>query len=235
LTKALKREIGHRVSLGCAVTAVHGENNDFTIEYSSLTGPKRILSRRVVCALPAPVAAAVLVGIPEWKRHALRSVPYGRFISTPIAVGPAEERRSLPRLARPRPGQVYNSNHFEFKTPTDFDREGGCFHSYVYDRHARVLWQDPDESIRAGALRAFINAHPQFLDRVGYVGLQRWKYGNPHYYPGRMKQLPALQASCDGIAFCGDYTDFSNMEGAVRSGRKVAESIARDLGLSSRV
>ena len=109
------------------------------------------------------------------------------------------------------------------RTPGDIARDGGCFHAYIHDRHARVLWRDHPDSIRSGALRAFAEKFPELLERVHFVGFRRWKRALPQMRPGRMADLPLLQASCGPVHFCGDYTATPNMEGAARSGEAAAE------------
>ncbi len=190
-----------------------------------MSGMASVAARRIVCALPAPVALNVIDDLPDGKRAALRSIRYGRNIATPISITPADKPAPPMALVPSRPGQTYNSNGFVLKTPGDMARDGGCFHSYVHDVFARPLWDDPPDTVKSGAVRALIERFPDYENRIARVGYARWRYALPHYSPGRMGHQAALEAAVDGIHFCGDYVVTANMDGAVRS----AEMAVRQL------
>jgi protoporphyrinogen oxidase len=105
------------------------------------------------------------------------------------------------------------------------ETDGGCFHSYLYDCYAREVWDDPDASIKTGAVQALLEEFPEYAGRVMDVDIARWRYGLPVYSPGRMKRQAALEASVDGIHFAGDYVFRSNMEGAVQSADAAAARV----------
>jgi protoporphyrinogen/coproporphyrinogen III oxidase len=230
IADAIATALGERIRLGARVLGVSraGEWNTVVFEQQ---GEVRVMqARTVVSAVPSPIAADLFQDLPEWKRALLRSVPYGRFLSTPIKVTSAGQAGQQRRPVPFRPGQSYNDNLFLHRTPGDVDEVGGCFHSYMYDAHARVVWDDDDESVMAGAVNALLLARPDLAGRIDWVGVKRWRYGNPQYFPGRMKALPGLCESVGGIHFGGDYTDFSNTEGALRSGERVAREVLAEHG-----
>lgn len=225
LAKAIAGEIGGRVSLRSRVTRVRAEGGAYVVEIATRDGVRSVGARRLVCALPGPIAAEVFEELPGWKRDALRTVRYGRWISTPILIAPpGGPPRRFPLVAS-RPRVRYNADSFMARTPNDIEREGGCFHSFMADAAARVVWDDPDDSIKSGAVRAFLATLPQFADRIERVELHRWEYGHPQYVRGLMKVFPLLAEPVDGIAFAGDYTWQANMEGAVRSGQRAADQV----------
>jgi oxygen-dependent protoporphyrinogen oxidase len=213
-TKALARAIGGRLSLRSRVVSVRADR-----------GRRSLWARRVVSALPAPVAAAVIDDLPEWKRLALGAVRYGRFLTTNIVVSPKEAPPSHYPLTASRSDVVYSLDAFVFRTPGDFDEKGGCFHSIAGDPTARVVWDDPDHTIKTGALRELFNLHPEYRDRVVRVEVQRWPLGMPLYSVGRMKTYELLAEPVGGIHFCGDYSWASNMEGAALSGERAAAGV----------
>jgi monoamine oxidase len=229
LAKALARAIGGRVSLRSRVTAVRPDGGGHVVEADTRDGRRTIAARRVVCALPGPVAVRVLEDLPGWKSDALRAVRYGRWISTPIVIAPADRPVGPYRMVASRPGVRYNADGFMARTPNDVEGEGGCFHSFMADAAARVVWDDLDDSIRSGAVRAFVAAFPQLADRIQRVDLHRWQHGHPQYVRGLMKHFPLLSEPVDGVFFAGDYTWQANMEGAVRSGRRAAEQVLSSL------
>jgi predicted NAD/FAD-dependent oxidoreductase len=228
IAQAVARAVG-RVSLNTAVRSVRSDGDGYTIEADDVEGRRVIHARRVVCALPAPVALEVIADLPGWKRDALRSVTYGSWISTPIVVGPASEPRRPYPLVASRPGVRYNADTFLSRTPADLDENGGCYHSFMSDSQARQVWLDPDESVKSGAVREFLARLPEYEGRIRSVGIHRWRHGLPQYRVGRMKQYHLLPLPVDGVHFCGDYTIQSNMEGAVASGESVAAEVAASI------
>ena len=205
-----------------AVTAIKGGYHIAAIRRDQVY---ETTARHVVSALPAPVALKVMVDLPPTKQEALAAIRYGRNIATPISIAaPGHSVDPFP-LVPSRPGQTYNANDFVLRTPGDIDADGGCFHSYVYDVFARALWDDPPDSVRSGAVRALTERFPQLSDRIARVGYRRWRHALPHYSPGRMRHQAALEASVDGLHFCGDYVLTSNMDGAARSGELAARKV----------
>jgi predicted NAD/FAD-dependent oxidoreductase len=228
LAAAAARAAGVPISLGTLVTRVRAEADGYAVETQSNGVRGEIRARRVVCALPGPVALHVIEELPDWKRAALSAVRYGRWISTPIVITPADRPAQPFPLVASRPRVRYNADNWLARTPGDME-EGGCFHSFMSDSAARVVWHDRDESIKSGAVRAFLAAHPQFAGRIERVDIHRWRYGLPQYRVGLMQHLPALPEAVGGIHFCGDYTLQSNMEGAVRSGMRAGDEVAAAL------
>ena len=121
------------------------------------------------------------------------------------------------------------TNGFVLKTPGDIARDGGCYHSYVHDVHARVIWDDSVESIQSGALRAFAAQFPELAGRVHWIGFQRWEHALAQYRPGRQALQDDLEASLEGLHFCGDYVITANMDGAARSGEAAAAKVLASL------
>jgi predicted NAD/FAD-dependent oxidoreductase len=226
LTLRLATQSGARISLRTPVESVVRSGDGYEVRARQRGARIVTYARRVVCALPAPAALAVCKDLPAWKRETLAQVRYGRFLATPILVSPANEPVGPWRFSPTRPGQRYNSNDFRLKSPGDFEKSGGCFHSYVYDRYARQIWDDPDESIMSGAVGALLATYPQYEERIRWVGIQRWETGLPHYTPGHMRRLEAIRAPVGGLSFCGDYCSPSNTEGAAHSGERAASEVS---------
>lgn len=221
-THALARASGAELRNGTRVTAVARDGDGWAVTARTAEGETTLHARQVVCALPAPVALAVIAGLPAAKAAALGAIRYGRNIATPIAVLPRGAKGSVVPGAPSRAGAVYNTTAFVLKTPGDIARDGGCFHAYVHDGHARMIWDDSPESIQSGALRAFAAHHPDLAERVHWIGFRRWEHALPQYRPGRQALQGDLEASLDGLHFCGDYVATANMDGAARSGEAAA-------------
>ena len=226
-TKALARASGGRVSLRSRVRSVRASDGGYTIDVEDDRGGRQVWAKHVVSAVPAPVAAEVVADLPGWKEHALGAVRYGRFMTTNIVVSPKGARPSSYPLTASRSDVVYNLDTFVIKTPGDFDERGGCFHNIVGDPTCRVVWDDPDDTIKTGTLLELFRQKPQYRERVVRVEVQRWLHGMPLYSVGRMKTYDQLAEPVGGIFFCGDYTWASNMEGAALSGERAAAQVER--------
>jgi oxygen-dependent protoporphyrinogen oxidase len=229
-TKALAHAIGGRVSLRSRVVSVSPGEGGYVVEVDDDSARRRVWARRVVSGLPAPVAAVVIDDLPDWKLQALRAVRYGRFLATNIVVSPKGAAPSRYPLTSARSDVVYNLDTFVFRTPGDFDERGGCFHTIAGDPTARVVWDDPDHTIKTGTLLPLFRLHPEYRERVVRVEVQRWPLGMPLYSVGRMKTYDLLAEPVGGIHFCGDYSWASNMEGAALSGERAAAGVRQALG-----
>jgi oxygen-dependent protoporphyrinogen oxidase len=225
LAHALAGRLGGKIRLGHTVTGVQRVGDGYRITADHDGSAKEFLARKVVCALPAPVALNVIQDLPAWKSAALRRVRYGRYMATPVLVAPEGALASTLTIGPSRPGQTYNSNWFALRTPTDPDLQGAAFHAWLDDRLARQVWDDPDETLRSGVARAFLKRFPHYDGRITRIGLRRWRFGLPQYYRGRMADAEELAAPSGDIFFCGDYTSAANMEGALRSGELAARQI----------
>jgi oxygen-dependent protoporphyrinogen oxidase len=226
-TKALARAGGDRVSLRARVRSVRADDGGYTIDVEDERGGRRVWARHVVSAVPAPVAAEVIADLPGWKTQALGALRYGRFMTTNIVVSPKGAKPSSYPLTASRSDVLYNLDAFVIKTPGDFDEHGGCFHNIVGDPTCRVVWDDPDDTIKTGTLLELFRQKPQYHERVVRVEVQRWPHGMPLYSVGRMKTYDQLAEPVGGIFFCGDYTWASNMEGAALSGERAAAQVER--------
>lgn len=226
-TKALARAAGGRVSLGSRVRSVRASDGGYVVSVDDVGGRREVWARNVVSAVPAPVAADVIEALPGWKRQALGAVRYGRFMTTNIVVSRKGEPPSRYPMTAARSDVVYNLDTFVIRTPGDFDEIGGCFHNIVGDPTCRVVWDDPDDTIKTGTLRELFLRYPKYRDRVVRVEVQRWLHGMPLYSVGRMKSFDQLAEPVGGIVFCGDYTWASNMEGAALSGERAAAQVSR--------
>ncbi len=222
---AIGAALGDRLMTGTTVTEVAGENGGYAVTCRRDGQELSIRAERVVVALPAPAVLQVAGMLPQAKRDALAAVTYGRFLVTPIWVTPAGRKSSWQPSEDYRPDQTYALPAFPLRTPPDPEEAGACYQSWVNDRDAGAIWNDSDESIRAGVRAAFLKRFPDFADRVAHIGIKRWECGLPKLAPGRMTAMDELMAPVGGIHFCGDYTEVANLEGSAASGMRVAQEI----------
>jgi oxygen-dependent protoporphyrinogen oxidase len=195
------------------------------IAYQTGGEEHEVTADRVIVATPAPVVSQIIPGLPESKQQALGRVRYGRMLSTPIfLVGTGESPEPPLELTSYRPDVDYL--HPGVQTVDVAETEDAfCINAYLYDVLARPVWDDPDHTIATGVVHALYEIRPELTGRVHHVEVKRFRSGIPHYYPGRVKNLPTLIEPFGGLHFCGDYTNLSNAEGAIRSGERAAEEV----------
>lgn len=225
----LAEAIGNRVSLSTRAISVKWVTNGHEVDLEGPEGRRTVRARQVVCALPAPAAAFVGVDLPGWKHTALRSVQYARWIGTPILIASAGTAPTGFAFTGSRPEVRYDSTKFLFRTPGDFDAEGGCISAFMTDDSACQVWNDPDHTISTGVARALLRHDHGFRDRIERIDIQRWPCALPLFYPGRMKRWDALLARVDSTSFCGDYSSTGYMEGAIESAERAAKEVSESL------
>lgn len=218
------------VTTDAAVEWVTEEDRGVTMIVCSGAGERRQLrARQFICALPAQVALHIL-DVPDWKREVLNSSSYARRVVMPFQILPPGEPPYELRETVVRPHQIYESYGHTHRVPEareELDASGGCVNGEIYDRFARQLWDDPDHTIVTGAGRRLAFRFPEFVGRMRPVGVRRWRYGIPTFYPGKMGNISAATASAGRIHFCGDYCIElpASMEAASRSGVRAARDL----------
>ena len=184
---------------------------------------------RFVCALPAQVALHIL-DLPDWKREVLSDTPYARRVVMPVQIlPPGQPHYEMPEtLVRPNTVyECYGHTHRVPESREELQTAGGCINGELYDRLARPVWDDPDHTILTGAGRRVAFRFPEFAGRIKPIGVRRWRYGIPRFYPGKIGKLGAATAPAGRIHFCGDYCGElpASMEAASRSGASAASEV----------
>lgn len=221
---------GLTVTTDAAVEWVTEEDGRVTVTVCTSAGERQQLrARQLICALPAQVALHIL-DVPDWKREVLSASSYARRVVMPFQIlPPGEPSYKLPETVM-RPHQIYESYGHTHRVPEpreELDASGGCVNGELYDRFARQLWDDPDHTIVTGAGRRLAFRFPEFVGRIRPVGVRRWRYGIPTFYPGKIGNFNAATAPAGRIHFCGDYCNDlpASMEAASRSGLRAARDL----------
>lgn len=225
----LADEIDNRVSLSTRAIALRRVAGGSEVDLVTPSGERTVRAREVICAVPAPSAVEIGTNLPEWKLAALRAVRYTKWIGTPILIAPATAAPTTFTFTDSRPGVRYDSTKFLFRTPGDFDSEGGCISTFMTEDSACQVWEDPDHTIATGVALALLREDPELRGRIERIDVQRWPCALPLFYPGRMRQWDTLLARVDSVSFCGDYTSTGYIEGAIESAERAANEVSTDL------
>jgi oxygen-dependent protoporphyrinogen oxidase len=225
----LAQEIDNRVSLSTRAVALRRVAGGSEVDIVSPNGERTVRARQVICAVPAPSAAEIGTELPEWKLAALRTVRYTKWIGTSILIAPLTAAPPSFTFTHSRPGVRYDATGFLFRTPGNFDTQGGCISAFMTEDSAGQVWEDPDHSIATGVAEALLRQEPELRGRIERVDIKRWPFALPLFYPGRMKRWNELLARVENVSFCGDYTSTGYMEGAIESGERAAREVAASL------
>lgn len=91
-------------------------------------------------------------------------------------------------------------------------------------RYAREMSEQPDPALYRQGLRVLRQISPDLEGEPVAQWIKRWPLGLPFWTPGQLSRgrLPVDQGS---IQLAGDYTDYPNTQGAVKSGHLAAENL----------
>lgn len=234
LALAMERVPGMEVRRGATVSRVANENGGVVVEYR-MGGRKQIArGGAAVVTAPAPVALQVVEGIEGEKRRALEAIRYTPL--TTVAL----------RLSRPGPAP-FDDVHYLAAFDTAFDAlsnnglyarrhhgpgvGGDLLLTLCYGARAEALAEAPDEEVIRTMVRDVYRVFPQVQGRFAEGVVQRWAFGLPRFAPGGLRRQAAVRAPVGPVYFAGDYTNAPGTEGAVNSGYRVAQAVARELGL----
>jgi protoporphyrinogen/coproporphyrinogen III oxidase len=222
LARVLASKLPRTPRLGTRVTAIRSGARSVTIEAESGTYP----ADAVVIATPAPVTAEIALGLDPGLRNRLAAVPYGSF----ILVGFAFDRPPPFPWDRVYAVQVIEPPFHAAINETWPAQERGTAVSKTIvkmmlgGRHARAMMSDPDEALFERALAALRRISPGIAGDPQSRWIKRWPLGLPFWTPGQLSRgrLPTDQGA---VQLAGDYTDYPNTQGAVKSGHVAAENL----------
>lgn len=223
--------VGHsRVKTGSQVLNIRpATRGPAMVSYRENGERKSVNARCVIVTTPAPIVRAIMPSLPSARLRALGAVTYGLVMTTPVFLMPkGRAPEEPPKLSYARPGLRYFTpalGAHGLKVRED----AFCIKNVFYDARAKAVWDDPDHTIATGVIRDLYDANPELVGRAHHVEVKRFQYGIARYYPGRMKLLSLLREPFRRVHFAGDYTDLSNIEGAVRSGERAAAEARLEL------
>ncbi len=239
LPRGLARRLGARVRYGHEIVRIEQHLGGVTVVARTGQGAVRVEADRAVCALPFSTLRRIDAA-PMWspdKARAIRELAYmpvcrtnfqtrTRFWKREGLGGLAMVRTDLPvervwDLSCVQPGQR------------------GMLVSYVHHDHARALCDVGSEATRAThSLEQMRALWPDVADHVEVATSHAWQEdrwaggGWGYHQPGQTGWMFEAAMSADGLVhFAGEHTSaFPGwMQGALASGLRAAEEVARSL------
>ncbi len=226
LTRRVKIELGtevHSVSrgLGGVYVEVDGERYHYDL---------------AVIATTASQARAIYHSPTEAQRGLLDATSYSSTINVGFRV-PAVAISHLAMVAVPASQNdticcYFNQNS---KYAGRFDEGETLVNVFARDQKAKELMHASDEQVWQVMQREFLKACPPLQtmsNRMHRYEIQRWPEAIPKYFRGYITRVANFfkQGQGDkGIFLCGDYLNAPWMEGALRGGIQVSESVLATL------
>ncbi|GAA2530831.1 flavin monoamine oxidase family protein [Pilimelia columellifera] len=232
---AMAAELGERVRLGVAVRAVEQAGDTATVVADQLT----VRARRVVVAMSPALSSTIVFTptLPAARLQLAQRMPMGS-VGKALAVyaRPFWRARGLTGQAVSDQGPVDVT--FDGTPP---DTTAGVLVGFVSAEHMRRLDGADEDLVRAECLGSFVRYFGAAAATPTAFVLQRWdreqwSRGGPTGIagPGTLSTLgPALREPCGLTHWAGAETaDYwtGYMDGAVRSGERVADEVDAALG-----
>ncbi len=235
LTDVLARRVG-RVTTGArAVRLVREPDDAIGVEVEHAEASFRRRARSVVLAVPADCAARLVRDLAPDAASALGDIAYAGVASVVQSFPRASVRHALdgfgvlaPRVEKRRIlGTLFSSSMFDGRAA----ESDVLFTTFIGGR------RNPDLLSRSDADLAAI-ARDELADLVGARGdpafctLTRWPRAIPQYTLGhldRIRRAERAQQALPGLYLCSSYRGGVAVGDCIKSGRDVAENVARYL------
>lgn len=227
LARILAAKLPRAPRLRTRVKAVRSGSRGVTIE----TEGGNHLADAAVIATPAPVTAEIAIDLDPAARNRLATVHYGSF----ILVGFAFDQPPPFPWDRVYAVQVIEPPfHAAINETWPAQERGAAVATTIVKmmlggRHANEMMNDPDPTLFERALAALRRISPGLGREPKSRWIRRWPLGLPFWTPGQLSRgrLPVDQGA---IQLAGDYTDYPNTQGAVKSGHLAADNLLARFG-----
>ena len=181
--------------------------------------------RQLIMATTPRAAAAIITDLPNWKREALETVPFGVYIAVHLLC--------LERFW----SRAIRSGYLNCAGTTCADMVDGTkgqsgtrgiLIGFVAGPEARRLKDASDDEIVACVAADVQRVFPGAESKIEQGFVYRWPEGIPYFPPNYAGTLNRLRESWGPIHFCGDYTQGAGMHDAVLSGLLAASRVQEE-------
>lgn len=232
-TDALADELGERLRLGAEVRSITWTEDGATVHYVDTQGPVTLTARRVIVAVPADRAVAIMPDLPNEYRDALRVTNYGRYILAGIFTKEHGAQRwdnyygiSTPDL----PSFQAIFNHAAPLRGSGPRKPGGALVCLAGGARADELAKLSDAQIEAAFRRDLLRVFPELEGNIDHVVVKRQPRVVSYWAPGKRAAQETLRKPVGPIQFAGDYLgDVPSLAAAVESGHGCAENLLQVL------
>jgi predicted NAD/FAD-dependent oxidoreductase len=204
------------------------DNNGESYFELELAGGQVVHAKQALLAVPAPIVAELVHGLPDWKREALSAAktPGSTELCITADITGLDEIADWSFIAVT--GLSFDAVISAIPGDTRQTPDGRRIAQFVCYGNSAGYRPDLMDS-KAGTeswVDEFLVVAPQLRGRILGAYLHTWKHCFSIITPERLAVLPALQRSIDGLHFAGDYTSESaGTHGAYTEALRVAEAV----------
>ena len=242
IPQGLAQRLDDAIETGHALEAVAARGDGYRLSFRHGAGSRDVDARQVVLALPFTLLRRVRIdaALPGAKRRAIGALAYGTNAKLMIGF----ERRAW----REHGANGATMSDLPFQTTWDTSRgqpgTGGALTNFTGGRHGMALGQGSAKAQAAAATAALERVFPGIAAARGAAPEARmhwpsnpWALGSyACFRPGDWGTLRgAMGEAVGGLHFAGEHCALDTqgfMEGGCESGERVAEAVARAMGLA---
>jgi oxygen-dependent protoporphyrinogen oxidase len=233
LARQLAARLPEPPALGARVTSLSFEDSGWRLSMTSAAGDTQVRARRVVLALTAFEAAALLRGVDARAAELLDGIVYAPVVSLPLGLAHAALATPVEGFGFLAPreaglhllGCLYMSRLFPDRAPRD--------HELLQCMLGGVRWpgalEEPEDVLEARACED-LDRLLGLRDAPKGLGAARWARAIPQpgrEHPRRLAELRARVSALPGLALAGAWVAGVGVADCFASGVRAARELAR--------
>ena len=233
-TDALARRLGERCRPGVVVERIQGNDRDGFTVYSTDPFSRSFQSRRVILAVPAPVAVKIGAAVLSHEQMALlRRIHFAPYVTVTVFTDTAILAGGFD-LAVPDGHfftDIYDATWIQRQTDPG-GREGfvTTFTVAPLSRLDKTILKMTDADLITTCLRDLARVRPGWIGSVKGYDVRRYVNGFPVMTLGAYQRLTRLHRSLTGhVQLAGDSLIYPTIEGAIAAGEIAARRLLRTL------
>lgn len=186
---------------------------------------KNLLAKVCIVAVPSSSAAKIIPSLPTDQKTALAEIEYGGYLVVAVFL---KERISDQISMMFVEGKIFSMlvNPNIMAARNNKSGKHSVLVLYAGDKQTKQLADLADSDIIEYFVKDLLIIFPYLKGKITGGRVQRWKLGQPIWEPGHLARLSVVcRPFADSIYFCGDYSDFSGLSGAIASGIRASNEV----------
>lgn len=207
--------------------------NGFEVHTGTGSGSP-LLCEAVILALPLPLVADMIEGIPDELRMAMKSIEYNPCIVTAWGMPRCHDWQSMLNNFSRKDAEVIGTVVSDKQKSPDRVPQGKDLVTVILNAAAsRKLIDAPDELIQQKVLREIDKFRPAFSSRVEFSRIYRWPHAAVQFPPGALLKRKALRErfakELNQIYIAGDSLSRTAIEASLETGISAAQQVIHDV------